>query len=32
MDDDELIHRCEPITLNSEEENMIRFIGRMKTK
>lgn len=32
MDDDELIRRCEAITLNSEEENMISFIGRMKTK
>lgn len=32
MDDDELIRRCEAITLKSEEENMINFAGRMKTK
>lgn len=32
MDDDELIRRCEAITLKSEEENMISFAGRMKTK
>lgn len=32
MDDDELIRKCETITLKSEEENMISFAGRMKTK
>ena len=32
MNDDELIHRCEAITLKSEEENIISFAGRMKTK
>lgn len=32
MDDDELIRRCEVITLKSEEENIISFVGTMKMK
>ena len=32
MNDDELIRKCEAITLKSEEENLISFAGRMKTK
>lgn len=32
MDAEELIPKWEAITLNSEEDNMISFVGRMKVK